>query len=118
MIGRIDSQHSANPNFVYALPINEKGKQFVDKLVETGKAYSPLLTFAFEFPDKEMKIEKRSDYLYFSDAGIPSLGFLTGLHSEYHTPADTPDKLNYTNMTNIARLAFALVWKESGMGKR
>lgn len=118
MIGRIDSLHSANPNFVYALPINEKGKQFVDKIVETGKAYSPLLTFAFEFPDKKMQIEKRSDYLYFSDAGIPSLGFLTGLHSDYHTPADTPDKLNYTNMTNIARLAFALVWKESGMGKK
>lgn len=118
MIGRIDSLHSANPNFVYVLPINEKGKQFVDKIVETGKAYSPLLTFGFEFPDKKKQIEKGSDYLYFSNAGIPSLGFFTGFHPEYHTPADTPDKLNYSNMTNIARLAFALVWKESGMAKR
>jgi hypothetical protein len=118
MVGRIDSLHSANPNFVYVLPVNEKGKQFIQKIEDTDDSYSPSLMLGFEYPDKKMEIEKRSDYLYFSNAGVPSLGFLTGLHPDYHTPKDTPDKLNYANMTNIARLAFALVWKEAGMGKR
>lgn len=118
MVGRIDTLHSKTPDFVYALPINETGKQFVDKIVGIGKIYSPLLTFSFEYPDKKAQFEKRSDYLHFSKAGVPSLGFFTGEHPDYHTPKDTPDKLNYTNMTSIARLAFVLAWKEAGMEKR
>jgi hypothetical protein len=45
-------------------------------------------------------------------------GFFTGDHLDYHTPKDTPDKLNYDNMTYITRLGFALALKEAGMRKR
>jgi hypothetical protein len=118
MVGRIDTLHSANPNFAYVLPVNEKGKQFIKEIEETEGSYSPSLMLGFEYPDKKMQIEKRSDYLYFSNAGVPSLGFLTGLHPDYHTPKDTPEKLNYDNMANIARLGFAWVWKEAGMKRK
>lgn len=118
MVGRIDTLHSANPNFVYVLPVNEKGKQFIPEIEDTDDSYSPSLMLGFEYPDKKIPIEKRSDYLYFSNAGVPSLGFLTGLHSDYHTLKDTPEKLNYDNMGNIARLGFALVWNEAGMKRK
>lgn len=44
-----------------------------------------------------------SDHASFYTAGIPVLYFSTGAHLDYHTPDDTPDKLDYNNMTDIAR---------------
>ncbi|MCB9025385.1 MAG: M28 family peptidase [Bdellovibrionaceae bacterium] len=39
-------------------------------------------------------------YMY----GIPSLTFFTGAHEDYHTPRDTPDKLNYEKAMEITEL--------------
>ncbi len=36
--------------------------------------------------------------------GVPILAAFTGSHSEYHTPRDTPEKLNYQDAARIARL--------------
>ena len=36
--------------------------------------------------------------------GVPILSAFTGAHSEYHTPRDTPDTLNYDGAAQIARL--------------
>ena len=35
--------------------------------------------------------------------GVPILSAFTGAHSEYHTPRDTPDKLNYDGAAQVAR---------------
>lgn len=116
MVGRCDSLHLKEAGFVYVLTVNQKAERFQKEVPELVKHYS--LSPAFEYPFKEERILQRGDYFYFSESGVPSLGFFTGLHTDYHTPGDTADKLNYTNMANIARLGFALVWKEAGMEKR
>jgi C-terminal processing protease CtpA/Prc len=36
--------------------------------------------------------------------GVPVLSAFTGSHGEYHTPRDTPDRLNYDGAASIARL--------------
>ena len=36
--------------------------------------------------------------------GVPILSAFTGNHGEYHTPRDTPEKLNYEGISKIARL--------------
>lgn len=36
--------------------------------------------------------------------GVPILSAFTGSHSDYHTPRDTPDKLNYEAAAKISRL--------------
>ena len=36
--------------------------------------------------------------------GVPILSAFTGNHSEYHTPRDTPEKLNYEGISKIASL--------------
>ena len=36
--------------------------------------------------------------------GVPVLSAFTGSHSEYHTPRDTPDTLNYDGAASVARL--------------
>jgi Tol biopolymer transport system component len=35
--------------------------------------------------------------------GVPILSAFTGAHSEYHTPRDTPEKLNYEGAAQVAR---------------
>jgi len=35
--------------------------------------------------------------------GVPILSLFTGAHTDYHTPRDTADKLNYEGMQDIAR---------------
>ncbi len=36
--------------------------------------------------------------------GVPILSAFTGNHSEYHTPRDTPEKLNYEGISKVAHL--------------
>jgi len=36
--------------------------------------------------------------------GVPILSAFTGNHSDYHTPRDTPEKLNYEGISKVARL--------------
>lgn len=50
----------------------------------------------------------RSDYGPFRDREIPFLFFSTGEHPDYHTPRDTPDKIDYEKAARIASLIFKL----------
>jgi hypothetical protein len=43
-----------------------------------------------------------TDVATFNDAGVPSLSFFTGAHSDYHRPTDTADKIDYRDLDRIA----------------
>ena len=45
-----------------------------------------------------------TDASSFYRAGVPILSAFTGSHTDYHTPRDTPEKLNYPAATRIAKL--------------
>ena len=53
-------------------------------------------------------IGTRSDYGPFRDREIPYLFFSTGEHPDYHTPRDTPDKIDYEKAARIASLVLKL----------
>ncbi|MEM9940767.1 MAG: M20/M25/M40 family metallo-hydrolase, partial [Planctomycetota bacterium] len=48
--------------------------------------------------------ELPTDASSFYRAGVPILSAFTGSHTDYHTPRDTPEKLNYPDAARIARL--------------
>jgi hypothetical protein len=50
-----------------------------------------------------------SDHTAFHARGLPVLFFFTGLHSDYHRPSDTWEKLNYEGMARIADLVEGVV---------
>ncbi len=50
-----------------------------------------------------------SDVATFNQAGVPSLSFTTGAHSDYHKPSDTADKINYEDLDRVATMAAAIV---------
>ena len=55
-----------------------------------------------------------TDASVFFTRGVPILSAFTGSHEEYHTPRDTPDKLNYDGAAKIAQF-MALVTRSLAM---
>jgi len=53
---------------------------------------------------------RRSDQWPFLQRGVPALGFMTGLHPDYHTQYDRPEKINYPKMEKVARLIHQASW--------
>jgi Tol biopolymer transport system component len=49
-----------------------------------------------------------SDHSPFYGAGVPVLHFFSGVHTDYHKPSDTADKLNAAGMAQTARIVAAL----------
>ena len=49
--------------------------------------------------DSYLPTDASSFYMH----GVPILSAFTGAHSEYHTPRDTPDRLNYDGAAQVAR---------------
>ncbi len=45
-----------------------------------------------------------TDAAEFYRAGVPILAAFTGTHNDYHTPRDTPEKLDYPSTAKIAKL--------------
>ncbi len=52
----------------------------------------------------------RSDHWPFLQRGVPALFFHTGLHPDYHTPSDRPEKINYPKLEKIVRLVHQMSW--------
>ncbi len=50
-----------------------------------------------------------TDATVFYNQGVPILSFFTGSHEDYHRPTDTPDKLNYPDLTRITEFSERLV---------
>ena len=50
-----------------------------------------------------------SDHASFYGKNIPVLFISSGAHLDYHTPADTYDKINYEGMVKIADLSYPII---------
>jgi hypothetical protein len=51
-----------------------------------------------------------SDYLPFTLRGVPILWFFTGLHPDYHTPADEVERIDLDKLTGITKATFLSLW--------
>lgn len=68
------------------------------------------LTLRFRYDNNESNLLRRSDHWPFLQSGVPGVWFHTGLHPDYHTPNDDPDRINYEKMTRIVRLVHQTSW--------
>jgi Zn-dependent M28 family amino/carboxypeptidase len=62
------------------------------------------------YDNNTSNLVRRSDQWPFLQNGIAALGFMTGLHPDYHTQYDRPEKINYAKMEKIARLIHQASW--------
>ena len=62
------------------------------------------------YDNNSSQLLRRSDQWPFLQRGVPAMGFITGLHPDYHTVYDRPEKINYVKMEKIARLVHQVSW--------
>jgi len=88
-----------------------------------GRSYSPSLTRTIEqanapfgltlkqdLDNNASNLLRRSDQWPFLQRGVPAVFIHTGLHPDYHTPADRPEKIEYAKMERIVRLVHQASW--------
>jgi hypothetical protein len=82
-----------------------------DLRVETESANSGIgLDLRFRYDNNASNLLRRSDHWPFMQYGIPAVWFLTGLHPDYHTIYDRPEKLNYQKFEKIVKLVYQESW--------
>jgi hypothetical protein len=62
------------------------------------------------YDNNSSNLVRRSDQWPFLQRGVAALGLMTGLHPDYHTQYDRPEKINYVKMEKIARLVHQASW--------
>jgi hypothetical protein len=70
------------------------------------------------YDNNASNLVRRSDQWPFLQRGVPALGFMTGLHPDYHTMYDRPEKINYAKMEKIARLIYQASWNLANAAAR
>lgn len=96
MVGRVDSSMLINLNATASSP-----------------AWDTLLSNAAV--NTTLKLKKNSggisgsDHLPFYLNNIPVVFFFTGIHTDYHTPGDTPDKINFSGMNEVLKYSLRLI---------
>lgn len=62
------------------------------------------------YDNNSSNLLRRSDQWPFLQNSVPALWFHTGLHPDYHTQYDVPERINYEKMEKIARLVHQVSW--------
>jgi hypothetical protein len=60
----------------------------------------------------------RSDHLPYARVGVPALMYTTLLHDDYHTPNDSPDRIDYAKLTRMARWMYLTGWFAANAAQR
>jgi hypothetical protein len=82
-----------------------------DLRVEAERANAGIgLDLRFRYDNNASNLLRRSDHWPFVQCGIPAVWFLTGLHPDYHTIYDRPEKLNYEKFEKIVKLVYQESW--------
>jgi hypothetical protein len=68
------------------------------------------LELKLRYDNNASNLLRRSDQWPFLQMGVPSLFFHTGLHPDYHTEFDVPERIEYDKLQRIARLVHQLSW--------
>ena len=68
------------------------------------------MTLKMDLDNNVSNLLRRSDQWPFIQRGVPAIWFHTGLHPDYHTANDRPEKIEYDKMERIARLVHQVSW--------
>jgi hypothetical protein len=98
--------HRNSPDLVnMALAANKEGPNF--KLDTAWDATTHIEGWYF-----------RSDHLPYARLGIPAIMYTTLLHSDYHTPQDNAENINYPKLKKMADWMYRTGWKAANAAKR
>ncbi|OFY67208.1 MAG: hypothetical protein A3H98_01185, partial [Bacteroidetes bacterium RIFCSPLOWO2_02_FULL_36_8] len=119
MIGRIDSVHRNNPNYIYLIGSDKLSTELHAISEDMNNTFTHLLIdYTFNDPDDPNRFYYRSDHYNFAQKGIPIIFYFNGVHEDYHQPGDEVQKINFDKMEKITRLIFHTAWELANREKR
>ncbi|MEC3881139.1 M28 family peptidase [Parapedobacter sp. 10938] len=120
MIGRVDDKHlRGNHNYVHVIGSDKLSSELKVINENANAEYTHMeLDYMYDDPKDPMRIYYRSDQYNFAKHGIPVIFYFSGLHPDYHTPADTVDKINFEMLAKRVRLVFHTAWEIANRDKR
>ena len=114
MIGRVkgvaDSTKEnpmTGPNTVFV--ITDSQSKDLRSIADEIDKKSPLdFDYSLSGRDHPLQLFARSDHYNFVKKDIPVLFFTTGLHTDYHTPGDVIEKIDFKKMEMVTRTMFEI----------
>jgi hypothetical protein len=108
MIGRT---HPDTTLLLGALPGNRNSTDLAQAALTANELVSHfVIDHTWDDPQHPQRFWQRSDHYPYALSGYPAIFFTTGLHPDYHTPADTPDLIDYHKLTRMARWIYSTGW--------
>jgi hypothetical protein len=118
MIGRVDSAHRESGPYVYVIG-SDRLSSDLHAINEQANTYVGLdLDYRFNAADDPNKFYYRSDHYNFARKGVPAIFYFSGVHPDYHTPADTVDKIRFDLVHKRALLVFHTAWELANRPER
>jgi hypothetical protein len=76
------------------------------------------LTLRMDYDNNRSNLVRRSDQWPFLQHHVPAVFFHTGLHPDYHTTQDRPERIEYGKMERITKLVYQTSWDLAASDKR
>lgn len=119
MIGRTDSRHADNPNYIYVIGSDRLSTELHEINEYANASYTNLeLDYKYNDPADPNRYYERSDHYNFAKRGIPAIFYFNGTHPDYHKHTDTPDKIDAAAAAKRAQLAFYTAWDIANRPRR
>jgi len=114
MIGRVrgiadttDDTPMTGKSGVFVITGNQS-RELVD-IANDADIKSPIdLDYSLSGRNNPLQLFSRSDHYNFVKKDIPILFFTTGLHTDYHKPGDTIEKIDFVKMEQIAKMVYEI----------
>jgi hypothetical protein len=114
MIGRVkgvadtsDQNPMSGPDEVFVITDNQS-KELISIADAVAKKTSLRLNYSLSGRDHPLMLFARSDHYNFVQKDIPILFFTTGLHTDYHTPGDVIEKIDFKKMELITKTMYEI----------
>lgn len=112
MIGRVDSVHANDREFVYLIGSNRISTELHEISDSINNYYTKLdLDYTYNAEDHPDRIYYRSDHWNFAKNGVPIIFYFNGVHKDYHKPTDTVDKIQFDLLKKRTELVFYTAWE-------
>ena len=119
MVGRVDEKYKDNPNYIYVIGADKLSSEMHQINEDMNKTYTKLtLDYTYNDENDPNRYYYRSDHYNFAEKGIPVIFYFNGTHDDYHQPSDTIDKINFSEMSVRAKLAFYTAWEIANRDER
>ena len=115
MIGRSRKEGDTNPlnrelsgpDEIYVIGSKMMSTQLGDLSERVNHAFLNIaFNYKYDDPHDPNRFFFRSDHFNYAHKGIPIIFYFDGVHEDYHRPTDSPDKIDYNKMQNVARTVF------------